>query len=74
LAARGHDRDRDFGAGLAGGFAARYVGMPLPFILGPLSVVAAGGLAGLPVQAIRRARPVGQFVTGSAVVPSSRRW
>ena len=56
-----------FGAGLAGGFAARYVGMPLPFILGPLSVVAACGLAGLPVQAIRRARPVGQFVTGSAV-------
>jgi len=56
-----------FGAGLAGGFAARYIGMPLPFILGPLSVVAACGLAGLPVQAIRRARPVGQFVTGSAV-------
>jgi uncharacterized protein len=56
-----------FGAGLAGGLIARYVGIPLPFILGPLSVVGAGGLFGLPVHAIRRVRPVGQFVTGSAV-------
>jgi uncharacterized protein len=56
-----------FAAGLCGGFAARWIGMPLPFILGPLFVIAAFGLAGLEVQVVRRIRPAGQFVTGSAV-------
>src|SRR5262245_55252323 len=56
-----------FTAGLCGGLVAKFIGLPLPFILGPLFVIGACGLAGLEVQIVRRIRPAGQFVTGSAV-------
>ena len=56
-----------FTAGLGGGLVAKFIGLPLPFILGPLFVIGACGLAGLEVQIVRRIRPAGQFVTGSAV-------
>jgi len=56
-----------FAVGLASGYIGRFIGLPLPFILGPLFVIAACALAGAPVQAVRRARPLGQFVTGAAV-------
>jgi len=53
------------GAGV--GWSARFVRMPLPFVLGPLIATAALGLAGFPVVGVRRLRPGAQFVIGSAI-------
>src|SRR6266850_8290999 len=53
------------GAGV--GWSARFIRMPLPFVLGPLLVTAALGLAGWPVVGVRRLRPGAQFVIGSAI-------
>ncbi len=53
------------GAGV--GWSARFVRMPLPFVLGPLVATAALGLAGFPVVGVRRLRPGAQFVIGSAI-------
>jgi membrane AbrB-like protein len=56
-----------FAVGLAGGVAAKFSGMPLPYMTGPLLVTAALGLAGVPVRSLWPARAAGQFVTGSAI-------
>ena len=53
--------------GAAAGIAGKFVRMPLPFVLGPLVVTAALGLAGWPVVGVRRLRPGAQFVVGSAI-------
>src|SRR3979411_2267737 len=53
--------------GAAVGWSARFVRMPLPFVLGPLVATAALGLAGFPVVGVRRLRPGAQFVIGSAI-------
>src|SRR5882672_16440 len=55
-----------FALGAAAGMGARFIRMPLPFVLGPLLVTAALGLAGWPVVGVRRLRPGAQFVIGSA--------
>jgi membrane AbrB-like protein len=44
--------------GTAGGAAAAAIGMPLPWMLGPMSACAAAALAGLPVAAPQGLRPV----------------
>lgn len=54
-------------AGAAAGFVARFIHLPLPFVLGPLFLTAAIGLAGLPVVAVRNYRPAAQIVVGSAI-------
>jgi membrane AbrB-like protein len=56
-----------FAAGLAGGFLARALSLPLPFMTGALLITAALGLAGVPVRSLWPARAAGQFVTGSAI-------
>src|ERR1700694_3690192 len=53
--------------GAAVGWSARFVRMPLPFVLGPLVATAGLGLAGWPVVGVRRLRPGAQFVIGSAI-------
>jgi membrane AbrB-like protein len=53
--------------GFAAGFLGRYVHLPLPFVLGPLFITAALGLAGLPVGGVRRIRPAAQLVIGAAI-------
>jgi membrane AbrB-like protein len=54
-------------AALIGGAAARYAGLPLPWLLGPLFATAAVGLAGAPIAPIRYGRTIGQVVIGSAI-------
>lgn len=53
-------------AGAAGGAVARWIGVPLPWLLGPLAVTAALGLTGLPIRAFRRGRNFGQVVVGAS--------
>jgi uncharacterized protein len=53
--------------GAAVGWSAKFVRMPLPFVLGPLVATATLGLAGWPVVGVRRLRPGAQFVIGSAI-------
>jgi membrane AbrB-like protein len=53
-------------AGLAGGYAARYVNLPLPWLLGSLFTIMALSLAGAPIQLIPWGRPAGMVVIGSA--------
>jgi membrane AbrB-like protein len=53
--------------GAAVGAGARWVRMPLPFVLGPLVATAGLGLSGWPVVGVRRLRPGAQFVIGSAI-------
>ena len=54
-------------AGSVAGLAARVLHLPLPFVLGPLFLTAAIGLAGLPVRAVRHCRPAAQVVVGAAI-------
>src|SRR5499433_1497873 len=56
-----------FAVGLAGGFAAKWLHFPLPYMTGSLLTTAALGLAGIPVRSVWQARAAGQFVTGSAI-------
>src|SRR5215470_1717916 len=56
-----------FAIGLAGGYAARWLHFPLPYMTGALLTTAALALAGVPVRSVWQARAAGQFVTGSAV-------
>jgi membrane AbrB-like protein len=56
-----------FAVGIAGGYAAKLMHFPLPYMTGSLLVTAALGLAGVPVRSLWQARAAGQFVTGAAV-------
>jgi hypothetical protein len=56
-----------FAVGLAGGYAAKWLHFPLPYMTGSLLATAALGLAGVPVRSVWQARAAGQFVTGAAV-------
>jgi uncharacterized protein len=51
-------------AGVAGGYAARYVRLPLPWLLGSLITIMALSLAGAPVRLIPWGRPAGTVVVG----------
>ncbi|HEX2353643.1 MAG TPA: AbrB family transcriptional regulator, partial [Xanthobacteraceae bacterium] len=53
-------------AGVAGGFAARYVHLPLPWMLGALFATMALSLAGAPVRLIPWGRPAGTVVVGAS--------
>jgi membrane AbrB-like protein len=53
-------------AGVAGGFAARYVHLPLPWMLGSLFTTMALSLAGAPVRLIPWGRPAGTVVVGAS--------
>src|SRR5262245_56784601 len=53
-------------AGVAGGAAARYAHLPLPWLLGSLAVTMALALAGAPVRLIRWGRPAGTLVVGAS--------
>src|SRR5262249_26768890 len=53
-------------AGAAGGAAARYAHLPLPWLLGALAVTMGLSLAGAPVRLIRWGRPVGTLVVGAS--------
>jgi uncharacterized protein len=53
-------------AGLAGGYAARSVNLPLPWLLGSLFTIMALALAGAPIRLIPWGRPAGMVVIGSA--------
>ncbi len=53
-------------AGFAGGWVALWLGVPLPWLLGPLFLTAALGLMGVPIRAFRRGRNFGQVVVGAS--------
>jgi len=53
-------------AGVAGGVVARYLGLPLPWLLGSLAVTAGLSLAGAPVRLIPWGRPAGTVVVGAS--------
>ena len=53
-------------AGVVGGFAARYVHLPLPWLLGALFATMALSLAGAPVRLIPWGRPAGTVVVGAS--------
>lgn len=53
--------------GAAVGAGAKFIRMPLPFVLGPLIATAGLGVAEWPVIGVRRLRPGAQFVIGSAI-------
>src|SRR5262245_42485704 len=52
--------------GVVGGFAARYVHLPLPWLLGALFTTMALSLAGAPVRLIPWGRPAGTVVVGAS--------
>lgn len=54
-------------AAVLGGVVARYGGLPLPWLLGPLFATAVVGLAGAPIAPIRYGRTIGQVVIGGAI-------
>jgi membrane AbrB-like protein len=54
-------------AGVAGGFAARFVHLPLPWLLGPLVAIMALSLAGVPIRLIPWGRPAGTIVVGASI-------
>jgi len=56
-----------FVVGFAGGYVAKWLHFPLPYMTGSLLATAALGLAGVPVRSVWQARAAGQFVTGSAI-------
>src|SRR5271165_7310365 len=60
-------------AGVAGGLAARYLRLPLPWLLGSLATVMTLSLAGAPVRVIRWGRPAGTVVVGASTACSSTR-
>jgi membrane AbrB-like protein len=53
-------------AGVAGGSAARYIHLPLPWLLGSLATIMALSLAGAPVRLIPWGRPAGTVVVGAS--------
>jgi membrane AbrB-like protein len=53
-------------AGVAGGYAARYTHLPLPWLLGALLTIMALSLAGAPVRLIPWGRPAGTIVVGAS--------
>src|SRR5436309_2541613 len=53
-------------AGVAGGFAARALHLPLPWLLGALAVTMAMSLSGAPVRLIPWGRPAGTVVVGAS--------
>lgn len=53
-------------AGIAGGYAARYLRLPLPWLLGSLFTIMALSLAGAPVRLIPWGRPAGTLVVGAS--------
>ena len=53
-------------AGVAGGYAARYAHLPLPWLLGSLATIMALSLAGAPVRLIPWGRPAGTLVVGAS--------
>src|ERR1043165_4964728 len=56
-----------FAIGLGGGYVAKLLHFPLPYMTGALLTTAALGLAGAPVRSVWQARAAGQFVTGTAI-------
>jgi uncharacterized protein len=56
-----------FAVGLFGGYGAKLLNFPLPWMTGSLLITAALGLSGVPVRSLWQARAAGQFVTGAAV-------
>jgi uncharacterized protein len=52
-------------AGIAGGVAARYAHLPLPWLLGSLFTIMALSLAGAPVRLVPWGRPAGTVVVGA---------
>lgn len=56
-----------FAVAFAGGYVAKLLNFPLPWMTGALMITAALGLAGVPVRSLWQARAAGQFVTGAAV-------
>jgi putative transcriptional regulator len=56
-----------FAIGLMGGYAAKLLHFPLPYMTGALLSTAGLVLAGVPVRSVWQARAAGQFVTGSAI-------
>ena len=56
-----------FAIGLVGGYVAKLLHFPLPYMTGALLTTAALGLAGAPVRSVWQARAAGQFVTGTAI-------
>ena len=52
--------------GVAGGFFARFVHLPLPWLLGPLFATMALSFAGAPVRLIPWGRPAGTVVAGAS--------
>src|SRR5262245_14858075 len=56
-----------FAIGLVGGYVAKLLHFPLPYMTGALLTTAALGLAGVPVRSVWQARAAGQFVTGTAI-------
>src|SRR5262249_59462267 len=55
--------------GVAGGFLARLVHLPLPWLLGPLFATMALSLAGAPVRLIPWGRPAGAGGAGASARP-----
>ena len=53
-------------AGVVGGFVARLVHLPLPWLLGSLATIMALSLAGAPVRLIPWGRPAGTLVVGAS--------
>src|SRR3989440_10141681 len=53
-------------AGIAGGAAARYAHLPLPWLLGSLFTIMALSLAGAPVRLVPWGRPAGTVVVGAS--------
>ncbi len=56
-----------FAVAFAGGYIAKLLNFPLPWMTGSLLITAVLGLAGVPVRSLWQARAAGQFVTGAAV-------
>jgi uncharacterized protein len=54
-------------AAAVGGALARLIGIPLPWLLGPLFATAFVALVGVPIAPIRYGRTVGQVVIGGAI-------
>ena len=52
---------------LGGGFVFRLLHIPLPWMLGPMSVVGIAGMRGVRVGALRGGRQAGQVVIGCAL-------
>jgi hypothetical protein len=53
-------------AGVAGGAAARFAHVPLPWLLGSLLTIGGLSLAGAPIRVLRWGRPAGTIVVGAS--------